>query len=92
LINIIPKIYSHVIQSRLMKWSCTQENIMKNHFGFQKNKSTTDCIFALYAISSKVLSEGDKLYCAFIDYGKAFDRVDRNMLWHKLIKEGTCLL
>jgi hypothetical protein len=39
----------------------------------------------------RILSEGDKLYCAFIAYEKAFDRVDRNMLWHKPIKEGTSL-
>ena len=29
-----------------------------------------------------------KLYCAFIDYSKAFDSVWRKGLWYKLLKKG----
>ena len=46
-----------------------------------------DCIFLLYSIISKSLHSGENLYCCFIDYEKAFDRIDRSLLWHKLIFE-----
>lgn len=43
----------------------------------------------LNSIISKVLSTGEKLYCVFIDYEKAFDRIDRSLLWHKLVYENV---
>ena len=32
------------------------------------------------------LSKRERVYCAFIDYKKAFDLVDRTSLWRKLLK------
>ena len=52
-------------------------------------KSTTDCIFILQAIISKVLNSKQKLYCVFIDFEKAFDKIDRVTLWHKLLIENV---
>ena len=46
-----------------------------------------DCIFTLHSIISKTLDAKENLYCVFVDYEKAFDKVDRSLLWHKLIKE-----
>lgn len=83
LINIHGKIYSQVLLNRLTKWSENYDKISKNQFGFQRGKSTVDCIFAFHSIISKVLSSGDKLYCVFLDYEKAFDRINRSLLWHK---------
>ena len=35
-----------------------------------------------------MLNSGKKLYCAFIDFTKAFDYIVRDNLWAKLIKLG----
>ena len=88
LINIMSKIYSHLLNNRLLKWAENNEKLSECQFGFQKNKSTVDCIFIFHALISKVLSNGEKLYCCFIDYQKAFDLVNRGLLWHKLIRDG----
>ena len=89
LINILGKIYSQILLNRLSKWSEKHDKLSKNQFGFQKGKSTVDCIFLLHSVISKVLHSGEKLYCVFIDYEKAFDRINRPLLWHKLIHEGV---
>ena len=86
---MLGKIYSQVLLNRVSKWSEKHEKLSANQFGFQKGKSTVDCIFLLYSLISKVLNSGEKLYCCFIDYEKAFDRIDRSLLWHKLIFENV---
>ena len=91
LINVLGKVYSQVLLNRLSKWSEENDKLSKNQFGFQKGKSTIDCIFLLNAIVSKVINSGEKLYCCFIDYEKAFDRIDRPLLWHTLIFEKVSL-
>lgn len=90
LTNVLAKIFSHVLLNRINKWSEKHEKINCNQFGFQKAKSTIDCIFIFNSIISKVLNEDSgskKLYCTFIDYEKAFDKVDRYLLWFKLLHE-----
>ena len=88
LINIMGKIYSQILLNRLSKWADKEDKILDNQFGFQKGKSTVDCIFTFYSIIAKTLSAGEKLYCVFIDYEKAFDKVNRTFLWQKLISEN----
>ena len=87
LINIVAKLYSQLIHDRLMKWAIKCKKLSQHQFGFQKGKSTTDCIFTFSSIITKILSSGNKVYCAFIDYEKAFDTVNRSLLWKKLIRE-----
>ena len=89
LINSISKIYSQLLLNRLTKWTEKQSKIIENQFGFQKGKSTTDCIFILHAIIAKTLSVNKKLYCAFIDFEKCFDEIDRSYLFQKLLKENV---
>ena len=87
--NIMSKIYSKLLVNRLTKWADTHNKFIDNQFGFQKGKSTTDCIFILHSIISKTLSEKKKLYVAFLDWEKMFDRIDRIYLWQKLLNENV---
>ena len=52
-------------------------------------KRTPSIIFIFQAIISKILYSGKKLYCAFLDYEKCFEKINRTMLWHKLITENV---
>jgi hypothetical protein len=89
LINILSKVYSQILLNRLTKWTNKHNTLIDTQFGFQKGKSTVDCIFILNSIISKTLSAGKKLYCVFLDYEKAFDRVNRALLWHKLVDQNV---
>lgn len=88
LINVLSKIYLHLLNNRLLKWASENNKLSDCQFGFQKNKTTVDCIFIFHALISKILSQGGKLYCCFIDYQKAFDLINRSFLWQKLVRNG----
>lgn len=72
------KIYSQILLNRLNEWADNEDKMLDNQFGFQKGKSTVDCIFTFYSVIAQTLSAGEKLYCVFVDYEKAFDKVNRS--------------
>lgn len=71
-----------MINERLLKWAESSHLLNDNQFGFRPGKSTVDAIFTLNGIISNTLNEKEKLFCAFVDFRKAFDRIDRRFLWY----------
>ena len=65
--------------------------------GFRKGRGTGDQIADICWIIEKAREFQKNIYFCFIDYAKAFDRLDHNKLW-KILKEIripyhlTCLL
>ena len=53
--------------------------------GFRKGYGTTYHIFNLKRLIDLYLFRGRKLFCASVDYKKAFDSVNRTYLWRKLL-------
>ena len=51
--------------------------------------STLDHVFTLHAIIEYYKNKKGRVYSAFVDYSKAFDRIDRASLWVKLLKNGV---
>ena len=43
--NIMANIYSKLLVERLSKWAEKHNTLIDNEYGFQKGKSTVDCIF-----------------------------------------------
>ena len=87
LTNIFSKIFSILLERRLSNWAEANEKLNDFQFGFRKNKSTIDCVILLTSLIDKIVNhEKKKLYCSFIEFRKAFDLVNRNGLWVKLIK------
>ncbi|XP_065320348.1 uncharacterized protein LOC135927976 [Gordionus sp. m RMFG-2023] len=69
--------------------SCTTFKLLKHamKFGFTSGKSTTDAIFVVRQIQEYLANE-KKLYYAFVDLMKAFDRVQREINRWALRKSG----
>ena len=84
------KLYSTIINRRLQEW--VDENNITGEFqaGFKRNYSTVDHMFTLLACVQKQFSLNRKLYVAFIDFEKAFDSINRSILWPILLKNGVC--
>ena len=58
--NVFSKIYSQILLNRLTKWSDKNDILNNTQFGFQKGKSTVDCIFILHSIITEVLNSKEK--------------------------------
>ena len=59
----------------LEKKSRCQVSIDNMQFGFMPGKGTTDSIFIMRQVQEKHQAKNKKLYYAFVDLEKAFDRV-----------------
>jgi len=48
-------------------------------FGFKKHSGCCHALFTLKQVTKHFIKEGGKIYCAFIDASKAFDKVLHNV-------------
>ena len=88
LISCLGKLFTSILNIRMTFFANEISLLSYNQAGFRKGHSTIDNIFVLNALISLYQSFGKKLYCAFIDFRKAFDTVWRTGLWKKLINSG----
>ena len=83
------KLFSIILLNRLMKYINHNNLISPNQIGFMKGSGTADHIFLLQTIIEKVVKRGKKrLYAAFIDFKKAYDTVNRDLLLERLKSLG----
>ena len=84
-----------ILKARLQQYvNCELPDVQA---GFRKGRGTRDKIANILWIIEKAREFQKVVYFCFIDYAKAFDCVDHNLLW-KILKELgipdhlTCLL
>lgn len=91
-LSMIPcaaKIFSSILAKRLENWAESKKFFIETQNGFRGGRSCIDSIFLICTLFSKYCNDHDKrFYCAFIDFEKAFDLVDRNLLWKKMTSYG----
>ncbi|XP_060582312.1 uncharacterized protein LOC132738738 [Ruditapes philippinarum] len=82
------KFFTSILNERIQQWCNENDRLTDAQFGFRADHSTTDAIFVLQSLINQTIKQKKKLYAAFIDYQKAYDKIYRNGLWYKIIKEG----
>ncbi|XP_067131377.1 uncharacterized protein [Centruroides vittatus] len=89
LLNCVSKIFCNILYYRLITWLNLNNILFENQAGFREKYSTLDNIFILHTLISKTLMrKRRKVYAFFVDLSSAFDTVDRNLMWKKLLKYG----
>ena len=90
LTSVFSKIFSNLLDTSLRTWAEENHVLSEMKFGIRKQKSTIDCVFILLSIVNKIITkEKKKMYCAFVDFKKAFDLVYRDGIWYKFLHSGT---
>ena len=79
------KLLERVLERRVR----SQVEVDEMQFGFMPGKGTTDAIFVTRQMQEKHQEKRKRLYYAFVDLEKAFDRVPREVVRWALRKSGV---
>ena len=82
------KVYCSVLNYRLSNWIEVHNGICDEQNGFRAGRSTADHLSTLSFIVETRIKKKMNTFATFIDFSKAYDRIDRSLLWHKLSKIG----
>ena len=88
LLNTIGKIFTSVINRRLLDWAESANMINDSQFGFREGRRTIDAIYTLTSVMHLYKRKHKPLYACFVDFRKAFDSINCDNLWLKLTKAG----
>ncbi|CAM4830075.1 unnamed protein product [Rotaria magnacalcarata] len=79
LLSVTGKIFSRIILNRIQ--NSVDERLLEIQSGFRSNKSTIDQIFTLKMTMERRREFNKPLFMCFIDIAKAYDSVNRELLW-----------
>ena len=89
LINVIGKILERLLANRMAVYCELQKGILpEEQYGFRAGRSTIDAIFLSRVIDEAALAKGEQVYKCFIDLTKAYDKVNRGLLFKILELRG----
>ncbi len=92
--HVLGKLYALMLNCRLTAWTEEQGVRAVGQGGFRQGFRTTDNCFVLRAVVERARASRTKLYMCAVDLEKAFDCVDRPLLWAALQRAGIdgCML
>lgn len=85
---VLGKLYSIVWTNRIDRWAEQQGLRATGQAGFRAGRGTPDNCFVLRHLLDVARIRKKRLYCAFIDFSKAYDRVSRPLLLRVLASCG----
>lgn len=90
LLNVLGKIFTKVINSRLVSWIEKCKLQKEEQAGFRKGYSTVDNIFVLQSLIQKYCTrKGRRFYIVYADFSKAFDTIPHVLLFYQLMVKGV---
>ena len=89
LISNVYKLYSSLLNNRLTDHFERSGLLVDEQNGFRKARSCVDHIYSVTTIVRARLQENKSTYACFIDFQKAFDWVNRELLEYSLITSGV---
>ena len=85
---IFSKLLERLVYNRLIKFINDNKPLYDYQFGFQRGKSTQLAVMMLFVKITEALDNKECVIVIFLDFSKAFDTVDHEILLLKLEKYG----
>jgi len=86
--QIILKVLTSILRDRLYDEAVEKGLLPDEHYGFRPGRSSGDAFFGLRTEILRRQALGHKVMVAFIDFEKAFDKVDRTLLFKIMEEKG----
>ena len=89
LIPVFCKLFCSILNKRIVTWASNNKILSPCQLGFVKGNRTSDALILLHNSISDYCHKGrKKLYSCFVDFEKAFDKIPRDILLHKIHNLG----
>jgi len=86
--QVILKVLTSILRDRLYTQALDRAVLPDEQFGFRPGRSSRNAFFGFRTEILRRQRSGIKAVVAFVDFEKAFDRVDRNILFNMMKKRG----
>lgn len=87
IMSVFPKLYSTIINSKLVSVANQQQLRAETQAGFRKYHRVDDNCLILKTIVERAVLEKQPLFAVFVDLSKAYDSISRERLWNVLLGE-----
>ena len=87
--SCVYKILSNILNVRITRYFEKQDLLAEEQNGFRSSRSCEQHIFALTNIVHNQINCKESIYAKFIDFRKAFNFTDRNLLYYKLTQANV---
>ena len=84
----VAKIYSSIMNKRLQTYLEKNDLLAEEQNGFRVSRSCIDHVLVLCTVLRNRKALGLDTFVTFVDFQKAFDSVNRDLLLYKLLKIG----
>ena len=82
--NVIGKIFTRILNQRLLAWVDVFAIFTDSQCAYRKRYSIIDNTCSLMGLARKK----GRFYCRYIDFTGAFDSVQHNILWYIVLQHG----
>ena len=87
LLSIPGKVFVKILDARIHQ--VTEGQMMEEQAGFRVGRMCRDQIFVMRQSAEKTIEKDSKMYAAFIDLEKAYDKIWREDMWRTLSTYGV---
>jgi hypothetical protein len=81
----LSEVLSIILEELMLSHLLKKDVLHKHQFGFRKHSSCMHAVYSIKEVMENVKKENSKAYALYLDFSKAFDKVNRTKLMFKLI-------
>ena len=89
MLTFLSKIFEKLVCARIDSYLKSNNILCTNQFGFRKNSNTSDAIIEFLDNVYSSLDSKQSTIAVYLDFSKAFNTVNRNILMSKLLHNGV---